>query len=210
MGIELSAFDEHALPYSKVDARAVYLFQPGGLMPFGKPEEEPLDLDALAVGKQPLKPSRAEGPQAFNEHIDLMETLVTRQLIQHFKQGALGCRQRKWPFGWPRQLPQCVVLQSLRICERFKQNLRAVKPERLFQRKFGKPAGWRLRPVKMDGRWSGRGQIMAEALEVDCCAPAYSQVAPKELLQRNDHLLPAELSERSFVGAARGLNQPTG
>src|SRR5438876_12197921 len=72
-GVQLAAAHEHALAFTKVDVCAVELLQPGMVVAFREPEEQPLHFYVSAISEQRLKPARAQVAQPLHEHIRLME-----------------------------------------------------------------------------------------------------------------------------------------
>jgi hypothetical protein len=65
---------------------------PGVSVLVGKHEKEALDLDARAGRQQLFQSSGARGREAFEGCIDDMNALMSRQLIQQFKDCALRRR----------------------------------------------------------------------------------------------------------------------
>src|ERR1700683_4500782 len=87
--VELAAFDQHSLAFAKIDGRFVQMFQPCVIVALRKEEKEPLDLDVPAIDEKFLQSARTEICQALHDFVEVMEALVRRQFIEHFKNGAL-------------------------------------------------------------------------------------------------------------------------
>jgi hypothetical protein len=77
--IELSTALQHPLARPQIYLAAVDLLQPCMIVPLRKPEEEPLDLDATAIGEQLLEPFWAEASHALHQHVGLTECFMPRQ-----------------------------------------------------------------------------------------------------------------------------------
>src|SRR5580658_8188058 len=54
-GVELSAPHQHPFAFAEVYAGAVERLQPGVIVALREPEEQPLDLDALALSQERMK-----------------------------------------------------------------------------------------------------------------------------------------------------------
>src|SRR5262249_20587273 len=95
--VELAAPHEHALALAEIDFRAVELLQPGVAVALREPEEQALDLDALAVDEKRLQPLGAEGAKPLHQDVRLVERLALRHFFEQFENRALGRRERQRP-----------------------------------------------------------------------------------------------------------------
>src|SRR5262249_45369236 len=98
---ESAAAYEHALPFPQIDFAPADPFQPGLLVPFRKPQKEPLHLDAAALDKQRLEPPRTQVSQSLHQYIGLMECFGSRNLLQDFEDRALRRGKNERPFPMP-------------------------------------------------------------------------------------------------------------
>jgi len=82
-----------------------------------------------------------------------------------------------------------------------------VKDEPAVQFQLGDPAGRCLVAIEVDFPRAGRGKIVSESLEFECCSAAYGDRAIQQSLKRYDDMLPAEFL--IFVGRGQRGGRPT-
>ena len=197
--IQLAATYEHAFAFSKVNACAVDLLQPGVIVMLCEPKEETLYLYVSAIGEKHLKPVRAQVAQPLHEHTRLMVGLALWNLIQQFEDGTFRRRYGEWilPVS-PGLLSEAAVLRRRghRTC-REKRRYIAV-PEQLsraVKNEFG--IHWNARypsrkvPIgeKMRFTHTARGDIVAESLQLKR-GSAGRRGKVQESVERDHELLP--------------------
>jgi len=69
---------QHSLSFAKVDAGSVKLLQPGVIVTFGKPEEQPLCLYALAIDQEHVESPWAQIAKPLHQYIRLMKGFSLR------------------------------------------------------------------------------------------------------------------------------------
>lgn len=87
--MKLSLFKEGARTRAEVESLRRQMPPPGVSVFVGKNEKEAFDLDARAGRQQLFQSAGARGREAFEGGIDDMNALMSWQLIQQFKDGAL-------------------------------------------------------------------------------------------------------------------------
>src|SRR5690606_40548127 len=92
-----AVLDQHALARTQFDCGPVDMLEPCMAMPIGKEEEQALHLYTSTADKQLMEPLRRKIAQAFHQHVDLIEALTPRQLIEKFENRPFGRRYRQWP-----------------------------------------------------------------------------------------------------------------
>lgn len=195
-------------------------------MAIGKEKEQALDLDALAVGQEFLKAAGAEIGQPFHQHVDLMKTLVVRQLVEKLQDCALRCGQCEGPIPRPPRLISDAALERIAarprilldvdlqtaeaVGDRFvlEETQSVVVNELHAEIELAQPGWKRFLAVQMD-RLGLLREVMGKALELERGAPAdHDGVIEDDGLERYDGLLPGELAAWLAVDAASGLLKP--